>query len=126
MQISFYLVQNKIDKKGYAPIKFLVENRKKIANPEAVNKAFDSHLIPFLKQLQFTDGKVNSILIKLKNYWLLFSKRSITERALELKNSLVNKGVFDKEDTRDFSLMACERYLNDGLNHVLVGMRKEK
>lgn len=113
--------------KDYAPIKFLIENRKKIANPEAVNQIVNLHLIPFLNQLQFsTDDKINIVLKELNNYWILYSKKHITERTLEFKKTLQTEGAFTENDHRDISLMACERYLNDGLDHILVGMRKKK
>ena len=127
------LIKRQLEKFGetskpddFAPIKFFIENRTNIANPEAVNKAVNSHLLPFIEQLQFIDGKIKTILTELLNYWVLYSKKSMTERSLELKITLQNKSLFIKDDTRDISLIACENYLKNGINHVLVGMRNKK
>lgn len=128
-----YKIENQLKKFGeaskpedFSPIKFFVENRKNIANPEAVNKAVNSHLLPFIQQLQFKDDKIITIIEELLNYWVLYSKRYITERTIQLKNSLFDKGIFKENDARDFSLVACEKYLNDGIQHILVGMRKKE
>ncbi|WP_077399128.1 aldo/keto reductase [Cellulophaga omnivescoria] len=128
-----FLIKKQLDKFGetsnpedFVPIKFFINNRKNIANPEAVNKALNSHLLPFIEQLQFTEERIKKILNELLNYWILYSKKSITDRSLEMKNTLINKGVLIKNDKRDLSLLACESYLKDDINHVLVGMRNKK
>jgi len=111
----------------FTPIKYFIDNRKGIANPEAVSQAVEGHLIPFINQLQFNDNNdVLKITRELQYYWSLYSKASITQRASNLKKELITKGVFDKADKRDISLMACEIYLNNGIDHVLVGMRKKE
>ncbi|KPM33412.1 Aldo/keto reductase [Croceitalea dokdonensis DOKDO 023] len=111
--------------KDFAPIKFFVENRKGIANPEAVNKAFNTYLRPFVNQLQFNSNDVQKIMSELLNYWQLYSKKSISERSKGLMDSLKLKGEIDQNDKRNISLISCENYLNQGINHVLVGMRKK-
>jgi len=111
----------------FTPIKYFIDNRKNIANPEAVSRAVEGHLIPFINQLQFDDtNDLKKIIRKLQYYWSLYSKASITQRASNLKEELITKGVFNKEDKRDISLMACENYLNSGIDHVLVGLRKKE
>ncbi len=105
----------------FTPIKFFINNRKIIANPEAVMKAVNSYLLPFMNQLQFS--KSNEVFVILKNlidYWVLYSKKDIGSRSDQLKKEL------NINDSRDISLVACENYLKDGIDHVLVGMRKEK
>ncbi len=126
------LIKNQLEKFGetsepedFSPIKFFINNRTKIANPEAVNKAVKLHLIPFLTQLQFLPAsKVYFLVSELEKYWVLYSKKYISERVLILKESLIAKGVIIENDERDFSCLACEKYLADGIDHVLVGMRK--
>jgi hypothetical protein len=110
----------------FSPIKFFIKNRKNIANPEAVINAFNNHLLPFIKELQFHDSKVELILNELLKYWILYSKRSITKRSKKLRELLIKNGVFEFNDKRNFSLIACEHYLNQGIDHVLVGMRNKK
>jgi hypothetical protein len=43
-----------------------------------------------------------------------------------LKNKLKQEKIIKKNDDRDISLIACENYLNEGLDHVLVDMRNKK
>ncbi len=111
---------------NFTPIQFFIKNRKNIANPEAVKKAINSYLIPFVKQLQFSDSSIEKMIYRLSEYWILYSKKYITERSGNLKNKLKFEGVIKKNDNRDISLIACENYLNSGIDHVLVGMRKKK
>ncbi len=110
----------------FSPIKFFIVNRMNIANPEAVHRAIDSHLLPFVGQLQFSDNMINDIIKELREYWLLYSKRNITQRAYQLRNSLVSSKIINESDKRNLSIIACEKYIESGINHVLVGMRKKK
>jgi aryl-alcohol dehydrogenase-like predicted oxidoreductase len=110
----------------FSPINFFIKNRKDIANPEAVNKAVNNHLLPFIEQLQFKEDKIKKIITELFGYWVLYSKKSITTRVFELKASLTSNEVFTNNDNRNISLMSCENYLKNGIDHVLVGMRKKE
>lgn len=128
-----HIIQHQLEKFGetskpedFTPIKFFIENRRKIANPEAVSKAITGHLLPFLQQIQLKEVEISKIINKLSWYWILFSKKYITQRANELKNAMVSKGELLKNDDRDISLIACDNYLNRGIDHVLVGMRNNK
>ena len=112
--------------KDFTPINFFIKNRKNIVNPEAVNKAVNNHLLPFIEQLQFEDNAINKIINELLDYWILYSKKSITTRAFELKEHLISKGVLSESDNRNISILACENYLKNGINHILVGMRNKK
>ncbi|WP_028888362.1 hypothetical protein [Tenacibaculum ovolyticum] len=51
---------------------------------------------------------------------VLYLKRFIKRKVKELKKEL------NINDSRYVSLIARENYLKDGIDHVLVGMRKEK
>lgn len=126
-------IKNQLEKYGetsplesFTPIQFFIQNRKKIANPEAVNRAVKSHLLPFVKMLKFSDSSTEKTVIKLSEYWVLYSKKYITERSKELKEKLKLDGVIKNNDSRKISVIACENYLSNGIDHVLVGMRKKK
>lgn len=111
---------------SFSPIQFFNQNRKKIANPEAVKKAVRSHLLPFVSMLKFSDSKIEKMVFKLTEYWVLYSKKYITERSKELKEKLKLNGIVKNNDGRKISVIACENYLHKGIDHVLVGMRKKK
>jgi aryl-alcohol dehydrogenase-like predicted oxidoreductase len=126
-------IKNQLQKYGevsplesFTPIQFFILNRKKIANPEAVSRAVKSHLLPFVKMLKFSDSSIEKTIIKLSEYWVLYSKKYITERSKELKEKLKLDGIIKNNDSRKISVIACENYLSNGIDHVLVGMRKKK
>ena len=126
-------IKNQLEKFGetstlesFTPIQFFIQKRKKIANPEGVNRAVKSHLLPFVKMLKFSDSSIEKTVIKLSEYWVLYSKKYITERSKELKEKLKLDGVIKSNDSRKISVIACENYLSNGIDHVLVGMRKKK
>lgn len=110
----------------FIPLSIIINNRKGIANPEAVDKIVNEHLLPFINQLQFNENekKVKLMVQELSFYWKAYSKVSMTKRASNFKKELMISGEIGKEDARDFSLIACEKYLEKGIDHVLVGMRK--
>lgn len=110
----------------FTPIRFFIENRKKIANPEAVAQAVQGHLLPFIQQLQFSDNTIMKLIQQLMMYWQFYAKRSITHRAEALKNDLIKEGRLNNNDHLDISTMACQSYLDNGIDHVLVGMRKKE
>ena len=76
--------------------------------------------------LKFSDSSIEKTVIKLSEYWVLYSKKYITERSKELKEKLKLDGVIKSNDSRKISVIACENYLSNGIDHVLVGMRKKK
>lgn len=111
----------------FTTLNILINKRKEMANPEAVDKIVYEHLVPFIYQLQFKDQeKIISTVKELSSYWKAYSKALITKRAGVLKEQLISKGKLNKTDKRDLSLVACEKYLKEGVNHVLVGMRKRE
>jgi len=111
----------------FRPINILIEKRKEIANPEAVDKIVYGNLLPFIGQLQFENhNSIVSLIEKLTFYWKAYSKQLISKRANILMEELVSNNILEKKDKRDFSLIACEKYLKDGINHILVGLRKSE
>ncbi len=110
----------------FVPIKFFIENKKRIANPEAVDKAINNYLMPFLLQIELKDSKAITLVNELRNFWVLYSKKYITDRTKELKRNLTKNGMISNNDNRDISTIACEHCLKQGADHVLVGMRKKK
>lgn len=83
----------------FIPLKFFIDNRKGIANPEAVLKAIGKYLHPFIEKLQFSDNSVLKMVEELSVYWVLYSKKSITERALNLKKDKRFK-IFDLKENK--------------------------
>lgn len=112
---------------NYYPINFFIESRKRIANEEAIEKAIQLHLLPFLKALDLQNKVSIDLLCDLKYYWALFSKSYNQERLEVLKEKLIEKNIIQYNDKRDFSVILVEHYLNiGGIDSVLMGLTKKK
>ncbi|SIQ80652.1 Aldo/keto reductase family protein [Chryseobacterium sp. RU37D] len=110
---------------NYYPISFFIENRRDIANQEAINKSINSYLIPFLEALELKNKKVLENLNDLRNYWIIFSQYNNQNRLDILKNKLYDEKILTRGDNRDLSLILAENYLNSGIDTVLMGLRKK-
>ncbi|EJG01450.1 aldo/keto reductase [Flavobacterium sp. F52] len=110
----------------FLPIKFFIDNRKIIANSEAIDKAINNYLIPFLSQIELNNYETINMLRELRNYWVLFSKEFNNKRLESLQQELVHKGILDSNDKREFPVLACNFYLKNGIDHVLMGLRNKK
>lgn len=109
----------------FTALKIIIDKRKEFANPEAVDRIVNGHLLPLVDHLKLLDNqKLISDINDLTFYWKSYAKKSITKRALDLKKDLITSGELNEQDRRDLSLIASEKYLKDGVDHVLVGMRK--
>ena len=54
----------------------------------------------------------------------LYSRRNLSEKAIEFKKQAQQIGLLPDSDDRPFSTMAIETYLDYGFDYVLVGMKK--
>ena len=109
----------------YYPIHFFIENRKMIANQEAIDKSINILLIPFLEAIGLKNEKMFQILRDLRNYWIIFSKYDNQNRLDNLKDKLYNEKKIIKNDNRDFSLTLAEKYIEKGIDTVLMGLTKK-
>lgn len=109
----------------------------KAGNHGSVDLLF-SHLAPFLAALfgydvipgvpltaQQMKKKEQKLVYQLYQYSLLYSTRIMNEKSKSFLMDLKSRGLVNKEDARPLSVIACEYYLQQGLDHVLVGMRKK-
>lgn len=106
---------------------FLKDNWKSIGNPEAVHQIFNEHLYPFLNSL-FDDTPPSDLKLlttSLYSFAVSYSKRRMTEEARKIEKQFVEKGHIPMNDT-SLSFRLCNYYLQQGLDHVLVGMRNER
>jgi len=128
--IRSQLQKSKLDNDvmDFTVIRYLNENWMKISTPEAVIQIFSEHFFPLLYQLY--EGSVPEqdmrFHLKLYEYSLLYSKKSMTHKAIVLQREMIRKGIIGKDDTRSLPVIACETYINSGIDHVLVGMRNTK
>ena len=111
----------------YYPIKFFIENRKKIANVEAINKSIREYLFPFLEAINLKNNEIIKLLGELKNYWELYSKSHNQKRLEILKQNMIEEEKMKFDDKRDFSIILAEYYLNiGGIDSILMGLTKKE
>jgi aryl-alcohol dehydrogenase-like predicted oxidoreductase len=129
------LVCRRLDKEGidcdvmeFVPIQLVARGWTNFSNPEAVDQVFDQRLFPFLDKLYrySIDEAVWESFGRLRAIAVLYAKRNMTRRAQALKRRWVARGVISRGDRRPLPVIACESYLDAGIDHVLVGMRSVK
>jgi aryl-alcohol dehydrogenase-like predicted oxidoreductase len=114
------------DPMAFTVVRFLRDSWTGIASPDLVIQVFQEQLYPFLHRLY--EGGIPAedaaAFAKLRRYSWLYSKRSMTERTLQLRRDLVEQGVIPRDDPTPMALLACQYCLDAGIAHVLVGMRQ--
>jgi len=111
----------------YYPIQFFVENRKNMPDITTINLAINDYLYPFLSAINLMDESTVNIINNLKNYWHVFSLYDNQDRLNDLKNTLSNQGIIDKNYKGNFSSYLAGLYLeNSGINSILMGLREKK
>lgn len=111
----------------YFPIQFFVENRKKMPDITSINLAINDYLYSFLSAIDLMNESTINIVDNLKNYWYVFSLYDNQKRLNDLKDTLANKGIIDKNYKGNFSSYLAGKYLeNSGIDSVLMGLREKK
>lgn len=109
----------------FAILRLLADRWTKLPGPELVAQVFDDELAPFLMAL--FDGvipaRVSAAFERLREQAQRLARCATASRTRELCQQLVAQGRLPPDDARPLPLVACERYLADGIDHVLVGMR---
>ena len=107
-------------------IDHLDKHWKTIGNPESVDAIFSTHLFPFLEQLygEHVPKKALETFQKVRRQSLLFSLMNMSDRAREFAAKMITEGRLIEESCLPLSAMVCKQYLSDGIDHVLVGMKK--
>lgn len=109
----------------FAVLRVLADRWATLPGSELVAQLFDGELAPFLVALfeGAVPAAVSGAFRQLRDQAELRGRRALAARARELRAHLVAQGRLASADPRPLPLVACERYLADGIDHVLVGMR---
>lgn len=103
-----------------------------LPSPDAVEQVFHMHFFPLLANIWGNAGLSPE---ESKPFYLLYdtaielSKEQMSVKANNFREELEKENkISNNNNDRDkpFSLICCEHYLNQGIDHVLVGMRKEE
>ena len=110
----------------FVPIQVITASWASFRNPDLIDHVFDLKLVPFLGALydEHIDHNVLAAFSKLKRIVELYAKRYLSRQAENLRRELVQSGKLNQNDERPFALVACQHYLDAGIDHVLVGMRR--
>lgn len=119
-------------------VKLLNEKWNMIGNQAAVDVIFNRHLIPLLNQLfsctiepysfysHRLPKKVQNSVLNLYKIAVKFSKYTMTNKCNTLVNQLREQGILNPSDKHSIPTQVCNNYLDAGVDHILVGMRKKK
>jgi aryl-alcohol dehydrogenase-like predicted oxidoreductase len=128
-RLSQYLKEqeNDIDLYELEIVAHLSKNWMSIGNPEAVEKLFHQHFLPVIATI-YEDEIPNEIQKEfriLMDTAIAYARKTMTERAYAVAMPLL-KPEFHAEATRSLSAAAVNQYLSEGIDHVLVGMRRKR
>jgi aryl-alcohol dehydrogenase-like predicted oxidoreductase len=113
---------------NFAIVRHLDEFWTTIGNPEGVIQIFQNYFHPFLHHIY--QGNIPNedakVYLDLYEAATLCSRRTMTQKTLEFQRMLTSEGTIQRNDHRPLPVVACELYLNSGIDHVLMGMRKRE
>lgn len=129
------LIQHQLDEVGieddimqFVPLQVVSCSWMNFSNPDIVDKVFDQHIFPFMNKLY--EGRISEKVLNsfsaLRRISVLYAKKSMTEITMSFKQQLTSQGIIAQNDNRPLSLIACQSYLDAGVDHVLVGMKSTK
>jgi aryl-alcohol dehydrogenase-like predicted oxidoreductase len=121
-------LSNSEDPMDFAILQYLKSNWTAIAGPDAVGQLFEEYLHPLLNRI-YEGCIAPDDLVVYRTFYdkaLAHSRKVMIQRTIAFQNRMIEAGVIKKDDGRPLPLKACEIYLNSGIDHVLVGMRKSE
>lgn len=135
MQRITELVQDELKKQGrkenlydFQAFANLETKIRQFGNHQALQNFFQRQFYPFLQTL-YEDTIPAQALDAAREFEGSVSTKTlenINRVASSYKDHLANSGVINKDDIRPLQVILVEQYLRQGIDHVLVGMRKEK
>lgn len=99
---------------------------RELPTPDAVDQVFFGHFFPFLAQLWGGQVPKESS----KPFYLLYetalalTREKMSDRARQLRQDFVAKGILNHDQSKTLTQVLCQKYLDDGIDHVLVGMKR--
>lgn len=108
-------------------IKQFTELWNNLPTPDAVDQVYYGHFFPFISRVwggQGLSAEEAQPFYQLMETSYLYSRRNLSDKALEFKKQAMSVGLLPDDGERPFSVMAVETYLDYGFDYILVGMRK--
>jgi len=108
---------------SYQPMVILQKYRKTFGNYEAVKTFYLEQLVPFLRAIY--NGDFPRIVEEYIEILISMSKE-YTYLLMKNRSEKIRKEKFGIEDNlTPFSVKSCQSYLSDGIDHVIMGLRKK-
>jgi aryl-alcohol dehydrogenase-like predicted oxidoreductase len=106
-------------------VTFLRDQWMSLRTPEAAETILSKHFFPLVNRIYDGppaghDAQAYSMFADAVKS---FARAAMTQRANEFREELIRDGRVSISDRRPLARIACEAYLQAGLDHVLVGMR---
>ncbi len=105
---------------------FLHENWFNINHTQGIDHIFSQQLTPFVNQL-YADRIPDDLNRQIEAFRLICEKSALSKMdqiASTIKKQLEEREVVHSSDKRPLQVILCEKYLEAGIDHVLVGMRR--
>ena len=112
----------------FAIIDYLNNNWTSIPSEEAFLKLFNNNLYQFIKTIFQNDipTYANSAFTAFKNVALKYHLKTVSERTRQYLNSNNLSNLLPEYSSRPLAANLCSAYLEKGINHVLIGMRRKE
>jgi aryl-alcohol dehydrogenase-like predicted oxidoreductase len=127
------LVRQRLDEVGnvddimeFVPLKIISESWRSFSSTDMVDQVFNQHVLPFLDEIYEGSIKqeVLDAFLRLWQIVALYARRSMTHKARTFQQQMIDKGLVTATDVCPLPVIACRSYLDAGIDHILVGMRK--
>lgn len=118
------LSSEEITKKG-AFLPFLFENWDKIGHTQSIDHIFQQQLFPFVNILfqNTVPDNTASLMQSFLNICRQSALNNMDKIAVNIKKQLEMEGAVTESKNKPLQALLCEKYLESGINHILVGMR---
>jgi aryl-alcohol dehydrogenase-like predicted oxidoreductase len=114
------------DATEFVPLQIISDSWRSFTSTDMVDQVFDHHVLPFLNELY--EGSLNQEVLdafaKLRQIVVLYAKRSMTQKTRTFRQRMIGQGLVTENDASPLPVIVCQSYLDAGIDHVLVGMRK--
>ena len=123
-------INDKNECKTFWEIPFFSQFKKiwlSLPTPDAVEEVYYQNFFPLLAQIWGEQGvppEESEPFFGLFDISMNFSRQLMQVKATVFRKQAVQAGLIDEADKQDLAIIACEHYLNWGVDHVLVGMKR--
>jgi aryl-alcohol dehydrogenase-like predicted oxidoreductase len=126
LRLDFHSLGVDFDPMEVEIVQHLSKTWKAIGNHEAVHEIYTRHLQPFMATVYegAIPDQAQASYLKLLSASLHYTSRLMKQNTQDFIDEMISQGRLSRKNNQPLPLTVCQQYLQDGLDHVLVGMRK--